>query len=244
MSLTPKEHAAVTQRLVTGYNTLAEAIHELTRMAAGGMLQLRCHERSIEDHDDVVKIMAADLGVTLSTLVKKLATLLDDANGWKDNNVNINVLDRMLACAYGKIIGEQLHRYDKAFKSEFAVVIIDMTVDNIKCSLDQVCRAMTALHVTGLYARSQNVIDNKSVAAVITDYISSAMAVVGTEIEATGDRANRDLDKIAAEEARYYHELKASGCSREEAWARISAKFDDVITELVLTAMKDETNHA
>lgn len=243
MSLTPKEHEAVTQRLVTGYNTLAEAIHDLTRMAGGGMLQLRCHERSLEGHDDVVKIMAADLAATLTLTVKKLATLLDDANGWQNNAVNINVLDRMLACAYGKVIGGQLHRYDKAFKSEFAPVIIDTVTDNIKCALDQICRAMTALHVMGLYAKSHNVIDNKSVAEVITDYIATAMAAASVEIESTSDRANQDLDRIAAEEAGYYHELMADGCSREAALDRIADRFNGIITDLVQNAMKDQ-DHA
>lgn len=229
-------------RLMQVHGRSMEAIASVAMQTAGGMVQLRSHERGIELHDDVTDQIKKELldiiRKTYTAFALELQAPLDP-----DDGAGLTArLDVLMAIPYGDQLDSLGKRYKGAFKkSKLAMLILVEITRAIHAQLDQVAKWLVALVAVALHARNAGAImnDRDELVTSLTTNINEAIGHTVDEVEHTFMRADPQLDAIAVLENKHFCYLLKEGYEPQKAFEITETKYKDKVQKVLYPETQD-----
>jgi hypothetical protein len=215
---------------------LTNAIIGTANCLAGGLLQLRAHERGIEGHDDIVVIIKDELMATVKTIYSDALDCLTSGVTSKDTQVLQAQYTAMCAVPIRDRLVAVVTRYKPAFKKSKAVpAIMDAYLYNLAQSLDSDIKAIMTLFAVSLYASEVGAIENAkdSLPEIVKQSINDGMPYIEGEIDKVFDLVSPELDAIAQLEHQMFEQLVGDGISESDALVTIHKQTGDRVRALL-----------
>lgn len=223
------EAIATTMRLMQVHTGLTRTIVETAGCAAGGLIQLRSHERGLEKHDDITLQLKTDLLAMIRSIYLQFSTQLKQPIDAGDHKALKGLLDGMLESKYDYKLNTLLHGYIKAFpSSQMAQQVLQAMAHNLIIHTNNVARWSVALLAMANYAHCTKAITNpvNELASTVGDTIVETHDMALESVDAILDKANASLDSLAAAENKIFAHLIAEGLEPVTAFENASKRFE------------------
>ena len=225
---TPKQLA---MELMKAQTLLAAALTETVSIVGGTMLQLRSHERAVEQHDDIVAVIKSEvLEIVEAALDRIIGYVESSTTAYDDNNGIVKMIDDMWDVSYSDGFKAVAEKYKPAFAHALAHRVLTDMGEYFTYAFDQVVKAAVATGVMAGYAKANGVISNDSVWEVVAEVITTIRKQFSEQVTEIFDKADTELDDIAKKENAFFEHLLDEGYDASEAVGMVEQRFADRIS--------------
>lgn len=243
----PDKMAVVATKLMQVHAGTAHAIAQTATCLAGGLIQLRSHERGIEKHDDVVAQIKTELIDCINDTYREFSDQLQDDTDYNNHEAVKLVLDKLLGLSYGTKLNTLTTKYTDAFpNSVLAKQVLIALANNLHVHLNVVARWLVVLLTTAHLARRADAITNaiEELASNVGTSLMESHAHTIVEVNTAFDKAAKELDDLAIAENKVYTHLLGEGYTAEEALTEVERRFHVRIQKVLSDGKKDSDTAA
>ena len=214
-------------------------------MLAAAMLQLRCHERGIEGHDDIIAFVRRELLTVIGDTYAAISELIGSVDDYTQDKPVKAVMSKMLTLPYRDRLSKLFADYAKAFKkSNMAKAIMAELPDMISLNIDTSIRLTVAFLRACDDALHRNMLanDRSDLLGQLTTGIKEAGNMTETESDTLFDFACTELDAVAVKECGVYDTEILNGKTRDNALLAANKALRDTTTKLLTDIEKRRTD--
>jgi hypothetical protein len=243
----PVNISEVVSRLMQVHVALTSSIIGTANCLAGGLLQLRAHERSLEGHDDIMVIVKDELIAEVKSIYADVLNCLSSDVTSKDTQRLHEQYAAMCDVPIRKRLDVIITKYKPAFKqSKIAPAIMDAYIHNLVQSLDSDIRAIMALFAMSLYAHEVGAINNEkdTLPELLKQSINDGAPYIEGEIDKVFDLVSHDFDEIAKFENQLFEKLTGEGHSESDALVLIHKQTGERVRALLFGQNKADDDES
>jgi len=231
---------AIRQRIFTAQQMATHAVASIFAAAGSFLIQLRSHERGVEDHDDISAHIKSEISTCLVDNHMALLTALAGAEAEFERAAPDRVVeigqkwtDRLGEIPYSDNLDAIGAKYIKAFPNDsMAQFLLESTGDTIGAAITGALPAIVNLLAVGVEGRRAKVID--SMFGSTLDHMEQVASahiheLVSVSIDFMFEQVDDTLDQLAFQETKRFYYLVSEGSSKLDAACQVRAEFKDEI---------------